>query len=281
MHMLMRTVAIAVVALVLAGGASEAATTRVRALDESFVSHALNGRLHFEVFLPAGYDKTQRRYPVIYVLHGLPAGSDSYHNAAFVAAAVRLIHGDAIVVTPQGARDNDSDPEYHDWGDGRDWATALTSELPAVIDARFRTIRSRAGRALVGFSAGGYGASVIGLHHLDEFAVVESWSGSFHPTDPSGHYALSVGSATANQYASVHRLVPKLRREFQAHPTYFAFYVGNKDFFAAENVQLHRELTQAGVWHTFRLYNGGHQLSLWESEAPRWLDYALAHLAQG
>jgi S-formylglutathione hydrolase FrmB len=277
---LMRIVAILFAALVVAGGSSRAAMTPARALDESFVSPALNGRLHFEVFLPEGYGTTRRRYPVLYVLHGLPAGSDSYHNAAFVAAAVRRIHGNAIVVTPQGARDSDSDPEYHDWGDGRDWATALTSELPAVIDTRFRTIRSRAGRALIGFSAGGYGASVIGLHHLDEFAVVESWSGYFHPTDPSGHYALSVGSAHANAYASVHTLVPKLRRAFRLHPTYFAFYVGNKDFFAAENVELNRELTKAGVWHTFRVYNGGHQLSLWESEAPRWLDYALAHLAR-
>jgi putative tributyrin esterase len=280
MHMLMRTVAIFVCALVLAGGASQAATTRARELDESFVSPALNGRLHFDVFLPEGYGSTERRYPVIYVLHGLPAGSESYRNSFFVAEAVRRIHGNAIVVTPQGARDNDSDPEYHDWGDGRDWATALTRELPAVVDARFRTIRSRAGRALIGFSAGGYGASIIGLHHLEEFAVLESWSGYFHPTDPSGHHALSLGSTAANESASVHTLVPKLRREFRAHPTYFAFYVGNKDFFAPENVQLHRELQKAGVWHTFRLYNGGHQFSLWQSEAPLWLDYALTHLAR-
>ena len=279
MHLLMRTLAILFAALVVAGGSSQAANSRTRDLDESYVSHALNGALHFDVFLPDGYDATQQRYPVIYVLHGLPAGSDSYRNSSFVAEAVRRIHGNAIVVAPQGARDDDSDPEYRDWGDGRDWETALTRELPAAVDARFRTIRTRAGRALVGFSAGGYGASAIGLHHLDEFAVVESWSGYFHATDPSGHHALDVGSTAANEYASVHRLVPKLRREFRAHPTYFGFYVGVKDFFAGENVRLHRELERAGVWHTFRVYRGGHQLALWQSEAPRWLELALAHLA--
>lgn len=280
MQILMRTVAIFFVAVVLAGGSSQAATNQGRELDTSFESHALNGRLHFEVFLPQGYDASRRRYPVIYVLHGLPAGSVSYRDAAFVADAVRSVHGNAIVVAPQGARDSDSDPEYHDWGDGRDWATALTRELPAVIDARFRTIRSRAGRALIGYSAGGYGASVLGLHHLDEFSVVESWSGYFHPTDPTGHHSLDVGSTSANAYASVHTLVPKLSRAFRTHPTYFAFYVGSEDFFAAENVQLHRELQRAGVWHTFRVYHGGHQLSLWQAEAPRWLGLALAHLAQ-
>jgi S-formylglutathione hydrolase FrmB len=280
MRIVMRIAVILFAALLLAGGSSQAATGKAHELDESFASHALNGSLHFEVFLPPGYDSAHRRYPVVYVLHGLPAGSDSYRNASFVADAVRTVHGNAIVVAPQGARDTDSDPEYHDWGDGRDWETALTRELPAVIDARFRTIRARAGRALVGFSAGGYGATVLGLHHLDEFSVVESWSGYFHATDPSGHHSLDVGSTAANEYASVHRLVPTLRRAFRAHPTYFAFYVGDEDFFAPENVRLNRELWQAGVWHTFRVYHGGHQRSLWQAEAPRWLSLALAHLAQ-
>ena len=120
MHLLMRTLAILFSALVVAGGSSQAANSRTRDLDESYVSHALNGALHFDVFLPDGYDATQQRYPVIYVLHGLPAGSDSYRNSSFVAEAVRRIHGNAIVVAPQGARDDDSDPEYRDWGDGRE-----------------------------------------------------------------------------------------------------------------------------------------------------------------
>jgi S-formylglutathione hydrolase FrmB len=139
--------------------------------------------------------------------------------------ALQVAHRKAVVVAPQGARDGDTDPEYHNWGPGRNWETALTKELPAVVDARFRTIRSRSGRALIGFSAGGYGASVLGLHHLDEFAVVESWSGYFRATDPSGHFALDVGSPAQNAYASVHTLVRELRGDFLAHPTYFAFYL--------------------------------------------------------
>jgi enterochelin esterase-like enzyme len=142
-----------------------------------------------------------------------------------------------------------------------------------------RTIRSRAGRAIVGFSAGGYGAMILGLHHLDEFSVLESWSGYFHPTDPTGHHALDVGSAGANAYASVHSLVPKLRALFKSRPTYLAFYVGNRDFFRTENVQLNRELNRAGVQHVFRVYPGGHQSSLWSAHASPWISAALAHLA--
>ena len=47
-----------------------------------------------------------------------------------------------------------------------------------------------AGRAIVGLSAGCYGATMLGLNHLGEFSVIESWSGYFHATDPSGNRAL-------------------------------------------------------------------------------------------
>src|SRR5207253_5090865 len=50
-----------------------------------------------------------------------------------------------------------SDLEYLDWGPGRNWETAIARELPAYVDAHYRTVPGRAGRALIGVSAGGYG----------------------------------------------------------------------------------------------------------------------------
>jgi S-formylglutathione hydrolase FrmB len=270
--------AAAIASLVIVSGAGSRSSSADADIDTAFRSHALGRLLHYEVYLPADYKTSGRRYPVIYALHGLPASAQSYRGMAFVANALHSAGGEAIVVAPQGAAPGDSDPEYHDWGIGRDWETALTKELPAVVDARFRTIRRRAGRALIGFSAGGYGAMILGVHHLDEFSVLESWSGYFHPTDPTGHHALDVGSADANAYASVHTFVPKLRTLLKSRPTYLAFYVGDRDFFFAENVRLNRELDQAGVRHVFRVYPGGHQQSLWAAHASPWLSAALAHL---
>ena len=63
-----------------------------------------------------------------------------------------------------------------DWGPGRNWETAIAKEVPAYVDGRFRTIADRRGRALVGLSAGGYGAVLVALHHLSDFSAVESWS---------------------------------------------------------------------------------------------------------
>jgi len=267
----LRFVAAVAVAAVLAGAAAVALAHTTRDLDEGFTSVALNGRVHARVVLPPGYDTSGKRYPVVYFLHGLPANSASYRGNSWVVDALGDA-GPAILVIPQGARDNDTDPEYLNWGAGRNWETYIATELPAYIDAHFRTIRSRAGRAIVGVSAGGYGATILGLHHPDRYSVIESWSGYFHPTDPTGTQPLDLGPAT-----SAHNLISVLR----SHPVFFAFYVGRGDGrFRAENVQLNQELGAAHVAHVFTTYPGGHTTSLWSAHAVVWLRMALAHLAK-
>jgi len=111
--------------------------------------------VHARVILPANYDDLPgRRFPVIYFLHGLPARASSYRGNAWLVDAMAQV-GPAILVLPQGARDADTDPEYLNWGSGRNWENYIARELPHYIDAHFRTIRSRAGRAIVGLSAVG------------------------------------------------------------------------------------------------------------------------------
>ena len=251
-------------------GAAAAQETVVAAMRSSAVS----GVLHVRVVLPDGYGTSGKRYPVVYFLHGLPASSASYLGNRWVADALEAA-GPAILVFPQGARDSDPDAEYLNWGPGRDWESFVAEELPRKIDARFRTIPTRAGRAIVGISAGGYGAAILGLHHLGTFSVIESWSGYFHPTDPTGTKALGRGPLTI-----AHSLIAGLRAAATTRPTFLGFYVGRGDRrFYPENVQFDRELRLAGVRHTFDVYAGGHETSLWRRHAREWLALALRHLA--
>ena len=273
-------VTLALGALVVTGDA----TTRSEGLpkvERAIYSPAVAGRLRLAVYLPANYATSGKRYPVIYFLHGLPAVAGSFRAADFLAGALASSGRRAIIVAPQGARDNDSDPEYLDWGPGRNWETAITRDVVGYVDSHLRTISTRRGRAIVGLSAGGYGAVILALHHLPAFSVVESWSGYFHPTDPAGERALDLGSAQANANASAHAFVKTLRRGFARRPTFFAFYVGSGDArFRDENRVFHRELVAAGVPHLFRIYPGGHDQSVWNAHAQAWLAVAVDHLAR-
>lgn len=257
----------AVLVLALSGAAL---ARQGRDLDEGITSVALNGKVHARVILPAGYDdRPAQRYRVVYFLHGLPGGSSSYRGNSWLVQAMEAV-GPAILVIPQGARDSDTDPEYLNWGAGRNWEDYIAEEVPHYVDAHFRTVRSAGGRALIGVSAGGYGATVVGLHHPGVFSVIQSWSGYFHPTDPTGTKSLARGPVT-----NVHALVHDIR----SRRTWFAFYVGRGDTrFAAENIQLDRELSAAHVPHLFELYPGAHETSLWAAHARLWLKLALQHL---
>jgi enterochelin esterase-like enzyme len=245
----------------------------------SFQSQALGSRFHFVVYLPTSYARGSGRYPVVYFLHGLPASPTSYLHLKWVSESLAQTGREAILVIPQATRVPDGDPEYQDWGPGDDWETALAMELPSWMDANYRTLADRLGRAIIGYSAGGYGASIIGLHHPEKFSTIQSWSGYFQPTDPSGRTPISVGSAAENDRANVENLIPALAKQFARYPTKFAFYVGATDAtFVPANTSLQQALTAAGIEHLFRLYPGAHTTALWQTHAPAWLALAVDSL---
>jgi S-formylglutathione hydrolase FrmB len=268
-----RTALIALFVLAAAAAAGATVLRQSRDLDETIRSVALHGRVHARVVLPSGYSDSRKRYPVVYFLHGLPASSAAYRGNDWLIDELEHA-GPAILVIPQGARVGDTDPEYLNWGAGRDWETYVASELPRYVDTHFRTIRSRSARAIVGVSAGGYGAMILGLHHLATFSVIESWSGYFHPTDPTGTVSLPREPA-----ASARNLVGDLRSDGKHEPTFIGFYVGRGDSrFRSDNERFDTQLAAAHVPHTFDLYPGAHTTALWKAHGTAWLRVALRRL---
>lgn len=248
----------------------------------SFHSTSLDGTIHYSVYLPPGYSGSATRYPVVYFIHGLPAHGSSYRSIGWVARALESSGHKAILVGAQGARAGDTDPEWHDWGSGRNWESSVAGELVPLIDGRYRTLARRSGRAIIGFSAGGYGATLIGFHHTDEFGVIQSWSGYFEPTNPAGTAVLDLGSRQANQWANMHSLVPRLRTLMGSNyaRTYFSFYVGTHDRrFRADNARLEREIRAHRFphWH-YAVYSGSHSVPFWTSHSPMWIGLALEEL---
>jgi enterochelin esterase-like enzyme len=248
--------------------------------DGSYASTALHGTIHYTVYLPAGYADSGKRYPVIYLLHGLPGTADSYKSIGFITRPVEASGLPAIVVGVQGARKGDSDPEWHDWGPGRDWETATAKELVSVVDRHYRTLPTRRARALIGISAGGYGATLIGIHHPSVYSVIESWSGYFYATDPAGTGPMDLGSKEADDLANAHTLVPEIKTASARYkPTLFGFYVGTNDkLFLGENRTFDNELTAAHVKHAYAEYRGGHNASFWREHETEWVTDALENL---
>ena len=262
------------------GGAAVSAPARE--IQVSCNAPSLGGRLPAVVYLPSGYSAMGAPLPVIYFLHGLPATPQAYTYSSFIPAALASAGRRAIVVVPQGARGRGlSDREYLDWSPTENWPQAIARDLTSCIDQRYDTIRGRRGRALVGLSAGGYGAFNVGLRNLQTFGAVESWSGYFAATDPSGYHRLKFSSAQAQRAATV-PTGSALAAELKRHPSLIGFFVGRGDArFAQDNQRFDASLRASGVGHVYRTYPGGHSQSLWTSEAPAWLGMALTYLSTG
>ncbi len=138
----------------------------------SFESRAAGTRVSYHLYTPAAYAREpDRRFPVVYWLHGSGGGVQG------IAPLSRLVD-DAIeagkvppflVVFVNGLRLG----MYVDWKDGRaPLETMIVQELVPHIDARHRTLATREGRLLDGFSMGGYGAARLGFKHPDKFRAV-------------------------------------------------------------------------------------------------------------
>src|SRR4051812_46762254 len=169
----------------------------------SFESKALADTIHYGVYLPPSYDSSSdKRYPVIYFLHGLTCSYICYREIWWLGEAMEESGREAIIIGAQGNRPGEEFEQWMNHGPGENWETATASELVRVVDSRYRTIDSREGRAIVGASAGGYGAALIGFHHPDEYSVIQSWSGYFQPIDINGE-EIDLATKSAQQRATV------------------------------------------------------------------------------
>src|SRR5690242_1852682 len=133
---------------------------------------ALSGPTRVRVLLPPGYAAdAERRYPVLYLLHG--ADSDYRSWTRYGDARAITAHAAMIVVMPDGGANG----WYTDWYQGATpvrprWETYHVGELVPWIDATYRTIATRGGRAIAGLSMGGYGALSYAARHPGTFAAV-------------------------------------------------------------------------------------------------------------
>jgi len=129
------------------------------------------------VYLPPGYGASQRRYPVVYLIHGHPGRAIDWFNGGQVARTMTMLLADhlvqpMIVVSPTVATSWASDSECLNAVGGPQFETYLTRDVVGFIDRRYWTISQASGRAIGGMSSGGYCALNLGLRHQHEFSMI-------------------------------------------------------------------------------------------------------------
>lgn len=227
----------------------------------------------FSVYLPAGYEESTERYPVVYILH--PAGGT--HEMWITMGDLPLIADDAlrsgmalpmIIVMP----DASGEAEFHLGRHlgffsvpGWDYETYFHSELIPLIDASYRTIADKRHRAIVGASMGGEAAIAYAQKHTDLYGASCAISGIVgHPeqsqmakTDKDYAASLIANNPTAYVDGASPDVVGQLKtvRWYTDCGDNDFFYEGNVDFFLA--------MKRKGIPIDYRMRSGIHGWYYW------------------
>ena len=218
------------------------------------------------VYLPAGYeDSGTRRYPVLYLLHGMGGDEDAWPT---LGRAVQILDnliasGKAepmIVVMPNGNAALPSAP-----GEGPSGLVQPTSDLPktkdgsyeasfpeiiSYVDSHYRTVRKPSGRAIAGLSMGGFHSFHISKEYPGTFGYVGLFSAAVRSLEDSSNPIYSDSDA-------------KLAAQFRAGVSLYYIAIGEDDFLYEENRVLRSYLDSHGYPYEYHESSGGHIWRNW------------------
>jgi enterochelin esterase-like enzyme len=226
---------------------------------ETFNSKAMGMVREYGLILPPAYHAAHdRRYPVIFLLHGGHDDARAWVDKIGIIPVLNNLYKSgklphSIVITPDGNDKRGSsplfDPDYFDGPNGK-VGTLIGSELVNVVRTRYRTLNKPQFWAMGGLSSGAWGAFNIGLRHLDKFNIFFSQIGYF--TDKIG---------PQNSPQVFIRNIPSGQRQ----KVRIYLDAGLNDLagsqFLNSTRQFHKTLTELGVQHEFYEWPGGHGLS--------------------
>jgi enterochelin esterase-like enzyme len=289
-----------------AGSSGSSAAAPGTLTTAQFHSAVLGGDISYNVYLPAGYSSTAKRYPVLYLLHGR---GDSMSAWTQVKGNLDQLIADGsipptIAIMPDAPWSDRAsyyvDSAYTGSDPGRRVETAFTTDLIDHVDATYRTVASRDGRVIGGYSMGGYGAIRYSIAHPDLFVASIVLSPAVYnplpPADSSTRTFGAFGQGGALFVDSIYRKLnyPAELPRFSAKnlPSHMFIAVGDDEYqnpsFADYVHDLDFESHVLYKWaeHTqnlsaeLRVLNGGHDWNVWGPAFEEGAKYAFQYVAR-
>ena len=235
------------------------------------------------VALPSDYQATELRYPVLYLLHGLFGAFDNWITLTGLAEYAKAYQ--MIIITPEGGNGWYTDSETVD---DENYESYLIRELIREIDAEYRTIKERTGRAVAGLSMGGYGALKFGIKYPEVFAFTASVSGAFDAPErsdetpgfdweglrPSVLRAFGEVGSEIRVKNDLYKLISALSVEDIEKLPLMYFDCGLGDGFLEANRSLATILAARGISYEYQELPGEHDWDYWNQRVQHVLKLA-------
>jgi putative tributyrin esterase len=137
-------------------------TPGVKMVDVTFHSAALGRDMQYRAVLPANA-AGDRKYPVLYLLHG---GGGGFHDWSNYSDVAQYAGPGLILVMPEGHSSYYMNSAEHPQERYEDY---IVHDLIEDVERRFPVAGGRSNRSIAGVSMGGFGAVVLALKHPELF----------------------------------------------------------------------------------------------------------------
>jgi enterochelin esterase-like enzyme len=252
--------------------------------DLTLTSKILKTDRKYSIYLPADYERSNRRYPVLYLLHG--AGDDQtgwvqYGEIQRIADRT-ILDGKAtamIIVMPDA---NTGQRGYFNSISGDFlYEDFFFQELIPLIEKTYRVRTEKRYRAVAGLSMGGGGTIIYALHHPEMFAAacplsagngLQEWD-TFKEMYKRTN--LNLTEEKISVYFKRHNGIELVNSlpEDQAKAVRWYIDCGDDDPRSESNYRLHSAMNKKGVPHEFRIRDGAHNWTYWRESLPEVLGF--------
>ena len=247
-----------------------------------YESKLMDGPIEYSIYLPAGYETSNRSYPVLYLLHGYSDDQTGWVQFGEVAriADKGIENGDfppVIIVMPNGK----VSWYCNDYKMANPWEDMFVKEFIPAIEKTYRIRPKKEFHAISGLSMGGYGSLMLAMRNPDLFSTCVAFSsGTFTDEEivamPDNNYNMFFGEIFGKGLTGEKRISDSWKAHSPLHLIYevpkdklktIRFYIdcGDDDFLFEGNSQLHIQMRKLEISHEYRTRQGGHEWSYWRS----------------
>ena len=258
-----------------------------KVVKDTLYSAILGAPVRCNVYLPDGFDQSDKQYPVVYLLHGLSDDCDSWpRKGAMQLVADELIGtGEAceMVIIMPNAGDLNTRDVWNGYFNmpGWNYEDFFFREFMPIMEAKYRIIGDKGHRAIMGLSMGGGGSTVYCQRHPDLFSscyAMSAWLDNANdevwpldsPKDCLYYVAHSVHDHSALAF------IDKADEDTLERLRSVAWFIdcGDDDFLFDLSIAFYQKMRDRGVKSELRVRNGIHNWEYWHLALRQALPFA-------
>ena len=247
--------------------------------------------IKYSIYLPADYDRSNRSYPVLYLLHGYTDDETGWTQFGETQAIADKTIGTGeatpmVIAMPDGGvawymNSHDGKTRYEDF---------FVSEFMPFIEKTYRIRAQKRYRAVAGLSMGGLGTLLFATKHPELFSAAAPLSAAVWTDDEVagnpdqarwdetfgdlfGKGLTGRDRLTAHYYKNAPIKIVETADAEALRKVRYYIDCGDDDFLIKGNMALHAMMIDKKIPHEFRVREGGHTWTYWRTALPEVLKF--------